>query len=257
MLRALWTSKSGLNANQEKLDTISNNIANVNTTGYKKVEVGFKDLLAESLDELGNPLNNKDAVIGTGVKAGQWYRDNSQGSLAQTTKPTDIAIDGEGYFRVINSDGNSLYTRDGDFSVDSLGRIVDNLGNKLHIEYANGYSETNTTFTSNNFLINQSGDVFIKENDKTIKVGEIPTYTAIGEDSFVSVGNNLYQPQEEVQPFRTRNNDLLQGFLEGSNVDISQEFSDMILTQRAFQLSSKGITTADEMWGMINNLRSS
>lgn len=257
MLRALWTSKSGLNANQEKLDVISNNIANVNTTGYKKVEVEFKDLLSESLDKLGTPINEKGSIISTGVRAGQWYRVNGQGSLMQTTKTTDLAIDGEGYFRVIASDGNSLYTRDGDFSVDLSGRIVDNVGNKLHIEYENGFSEENTTFTSDNFLVNENGEIFIKEKSNTVKVGEIPTYTAVGEDAFISVGNNLYQPQADVQVFRTRDNNLNQGFLEGSNVDISQEFSDMILTQRAFQLSSKGISTADEMWGMINNLRSS
>lgn len=256
MLRALWTSKSGLNANQEKLDMISNNIANVNTTGYKKVDVEFKDLLSESLDKLGTPLNDKNSIMGTGVRTGQLYRVNSQGSLMQTTKTTDIAIDGQGYFRVIKSDGSSLYTRDGDFSVDSSGKIVDNVGNKLHIEYENGFSEQNTTFTSDNFLVNNSGEIFIKENSNTVKVGEIPTYTAVGEDAFISVGNNLYQPQANVQVFRTRDNQLSQGFLEGSNVDISEEFSDMILTQRAFQLSSKGISTADEMWGMINNLRS-
>jgi flagellar basal-body rod protein FlgG len=256
MLRALWTSKSGLNANQEKLDMISNNIANVNTTGYKKIDVEFKDLLNESLDKLGTPLNDKNSIIGTGVRAGQWYRVNSQGSLMQTTKTTDIAIDGQGYFRVIKADGSSLYTRDGDFSIDSSGRIVDNLGNKLHIEYKNGFSEGNTIFTRDNFLVNNSGEIFIKEKSNTVKVGEIPAYTAVGEDAFISVGNNLYQPKADVQVFRTRDNELNQGFLEGSNVDIAQEFSDMILTQRAFQLSSKGISTADEMWGMINNLRS-
>lgn len=255
MLRALWTSKSGLNANQERLDSISNNIANVNTTGYKKVEVGFKSLLTESLNELGNPLNNKDSVIGTGVRAGQWYRDNSQGSLMQTTKTTDMAIDGEGFFRVISSDGNSLYTRNGDFSTDSLGNLVDDFGNKLHIQYENGFSEQNVTFTESNFVVNKKGEIFIKGNSTTTKVGEIPLYTAVGNNAFSSVGNSLYTAQADVQVFRTRDADINQGFLEGSNVDIADEFSDMILTQRAFQLSSKSITTADEMWGMINNLR--
>lgn len=255
MLRALWTSKSGLNANQERLDVISNNISNVNTTGYKKVEVGFKDLLSESLDKLGNPLNDKNSVIGTGIRAGEWNRVNTQGSLNQTTITTDIAIDGEGYFRVSSADGRDLYTRDGNFSVDSTGRIVDNFGNKLHIEYEDGFSEQNTTFASDNFLVNKQGELFVKSSGKDIKVGEIPTYTAVGENAFMSAGNNLYQAQGDVQAFRTRDVDLYQGFLEGSNVDISEEFSDMILTQRAFQLSSKSITTADEMWGMVNNLR--
>ena len=107
MLRTLWTSKSGMMANQQKLDAISNNIANVSTTGYKKVEVGFKDLLTESLDKKGIPLNDKEAVIGTGVKTSEWYQDiNTQGTLTQTAKPTDLAIDGQGYFRVNNAQGD-------------------------------------------------------------------------------------------------------------------------------------------------------
>ena len=108
MLRTLWTSKAGMNANQERLDVISNNISNVNTTGYKKVEVGFKDLLSESLDRLGTPLNDKDSVIGTGVKTSEWFRSNIQGSLIQTAISTDIAIDGEGYFRITSADGEAL-----------------------------------------------------------------------------------------------------------------------------------------------------
>ena len=101
MLTTLWTSKSGLNANQEKLDVISNNIANVNTTGYKKVNVGFKDLISSSLDEWGNPLNDKTATVGSGVKTGNFTKDNSQGGLQTTNQKTDLALDGEGYFKVI------------------------------------------------------------------------------------------------------------------------------------------------------------
>ena len=90
MLTTLWTSKSGLNANQEKLDVISNNIANVNTTGYKKVNAGFKDLISSSLDEWGNPLNDKTATVGSGVKTGNFTKDNSQGGLQTTNQKTDF-----------------------------------------------------------------------------------------------------------------------------------------------------------------------
>lgn len=255
MLTTLWTSKSGLNANQEKLDVISNNIANVNTTGYKKVNVGFKDLISSSLDEWGNPLNDKTATVGSGVKAGNFTKDNSQGDLQTTNQKTDLALDGNGYFKVISSNGTEYYTRDGSFKLDSYGRLVTANGNILEVQYANGYSQNNTGLTADNFTINKKGEIFAENNGNFEKVGEIAVYTAVGNDAFTSVGDNLFKELNGVQVYRTLDADMYQGYLEASNVDLSQEMTDMIVTQRAFQLSSKGITAADEMWEMINNLR--
>lgn len=255
MLTTLWTSKSGLNANQEKLDVISNNIANVNTTGYKKVNAGFKDLISSSLDEWGNPLNDKTATVGSGVKAGNFTKDNSQGGLQKTNQKTDLALDGEGYFKVISSNGTEYYTRDGSFKLDSYGRLVTANGNILEVQYANGYSQNNTGLTADNFTINKKGEIFAENNGNFEKVGEIAVYTAVGNDAFTSVGDNLFKELNGVQVYRTLDADMYQGYLEASNVDLSQEMTDMIVTQRAFQLSSKGITAADEMWEMINNLR--
>lgn len=255
MLTTLLTSKSGLNANQEKLDVISNNIANVNTTGYKKVNAGFKDLISSSLDEWGNPLNDKTATVGSGVKAGNFTKDNSQGGLQTTNQKTDLALDGEGYFKVISSNGTEYYTRDGSFKLDSYGRLVTANGNILEVQYANGYSQNNTGLTADNFTINKKGEIFAENNGNFEKVGEIAVYTAVGNDAFTSVGDNLFKELNGVQVYRTLDADMYQGYLEASNVDLSQEMTDMIVTQRAFQLSSKGITAADEMWEMINNLR--
>lgn len=255
MLTTLWTSKSGLNANQEKLDVISNNIANVNTTGYKKVNAGFKDLISSSLDEWGNPLNDKTATVGSGVKAGNFTKDNSQGGLQTTNQKTDLALDGEGYFKVISSNGTEYYTRDGSFKLDSYGRLVTANGNILEVQYANGYSQNNTGLTADNFTINKKGEIFAENNGNFEKVGEIAVYTAVGNNAFTSVGDNLFKELNGVQVYRTLDADMYQGYLEASNVDLSQEMTDMIVTQRAFQLSSKGITAADEMWEMINNLR--
>ena len=255
MLTTLWTSKSGLNANQEKLDVISNNIANVNTTGYKKVNVGFKDLISSSLDEWGNPLNDKTATVGSGVKAGNFTKDNSQGGLQTTNQKTDLALDGEGYFKVISSNGTEYYTRDGSFKLDSYGRLVTANGNILEVQYANGYSQNNTGLTADNFTINKKGEIFAENNGNFEKVGEIAVYTAVGNDAFTSVGDNLFKELNGVQVYRILDADMYQGYLEASNVDLSQEMTDMIVAQRAFQLSSKGITAADEMWQMINNLR--
>lgn len=254
MLRTLWTSKSGMNAMQEKLDAIGNNIANSTTSGYKKVEVGFRDLLTESLDRKGYPTNDKNAVMGTGVKTSEWFRDNNQGNLTDTGLPTDLCIDGAGYFRLIQPDGSVVYTRDGGFQIDRLGRLVDGRGNKLELEYVNGRTEADCQFTNSNLLVDTSGSVYIKEQGTFTKVAEIPLYTAVGENAFVSVGDNLFVPNN-TNVTRATNSDIHQGFVEGSNVDIATEFTEMLITQRAFQLSSKGVQTADEMWGMINNMR--
>lgn len=256
MLRTIWTAKSGMNATQEKLDVISNNLANVNTTGYKKIDVGFKDLLSESLDKLGKPLNDKDATIGTGTKTSEWSIDKTQGVLQETSISTDLSIDGEGYFKVITDDGYVAYTRDGSFTTNLNGQIIDNKGNKLEINFLNGYSENNVQFNKDNFLVDKTGQVYLKGNESFIHVGEIPIYTAVGDKAFVAVGDSLYIPADGVNVLRSNDFEIYQGTLEASNVDIATEFADMIITQRAFQLSSKGITTADEMWGMINNLRS-
>ena len=255
MLRTLWTGKTGMNANQDKLDAISNNIANSTTMGYKKIDVGFKDLLTESLDRNGIPLNNKDSVIGTGTRTSEWFRDNSQGMLQETLRSTDLSIDGLGYFKIISDNGQEAYTRDGALAIDSRGRLVDNRGNKLELDYLNGYSEDNLVFNKDNFLVDKKGQVYIKDKGNFIQVAEIPVYTAVGDRAFLSIGDNLFTPSPGVEVQRTTDFDIYQGSLEGSNVDIATEFSEMILTQRAFELSSRGVKTADEMWGMINNMR--
>lgn len=256
MLRTLYTSKSGMYAQQHKLDAISNNLTNATTMGYKRVDCGFKDLLSESLDRKGTPLNDKKATMGTGVRTTDFYRDNSQGMLQQTLRTTDLSIDGEGYFRIDTPDGEPLYTRDGSFKIDAEGRLVDGRGNKLHMKYEPGFSEGNVTLSNSNMLVDNKGGVFVKGNGTFTKVGTIPTYTAVGNEAFESVGDNLFKPANGIEVTETTNNDIYQGLLEGSNVDMATEFTDMILTQRAFQLSSKSLTTADEMWGMINNMRS-
>lgn len=255
MLRTMWTSKTGLNAQQVKLDTISNNLANSGTTGYKKVDIGFKDLLSESLDRKGYPINDKNASMGTGVKTSDWYRDNTQGNLLDTGLSTDLSVDGQGMFRVVAPDGSHYYTRDGAFSVDSMGRLVDSMGNKVYIEYTNGRNEQNTRLSASTLLVDSKGGVYNKEGDTFIKVGDIPLYTAVGSNAFLSAGDNLYVPAEGVNVERTTDFTMYQGFLEGSNVDIASEFTDMIVTQRAFQLSTKAMESADEMWSMVNNMR--
>jgi flagellar basal-body rod protein FlgG len=264
MLRLIWNSKSSMAAQQEKLDAISNNIANVNTNGYKKLNANFKDLVYESLDRKGYPVSkdqNGKAILqnGTGTRIGEWTRDSTQGSLIQTTIPTDLAIDGSGYFEVTLPDNSKAYNRSGNFLGDSGGNIVDQSGNRLSIIDAQG-KDINVVngpykFTASNFKVDSFGKVSIKEGNVEKPVGEIKVSDFVGDDSMMSVGDSLFVLKPGQNVVQSKDYNVMQGYQEQSNVDIATEMTDMLITQRAFQLSSTTLKTADEMWQMANNLR--
>ncbi len=248
-------SKSGMNAYQEKLDYIANDLANMSTTGYKSTDIGFKDLLTETLDRKGTPLNDKTAVNGTGVRTGINYSKNTQGNLLNTGGKTDLAIDGEGYFAIYQGDGTIAYTRDGNLKVDANGTLVDALGNKVYIQYAGEASEGEPALKADDLSINQNGEISMKIGEEMVDIGKIPLFTAIGDKSFIPIGNNYFVPTEDAQVTESTDYDIIQGMLEGSNVNVGEAFTDMILSQRAFQLNSKAISVADDLWGMINSMR--
>lgn len=258
MLRVLWNSKSAMMANQEKLDAISNNLANVNTDGYKRVEVSFQDIMTDTLNRNGYPVSDnseKEPFAGAGVKTAPWIRDQRQGNLIETNTITDLGIDGKGFFRIERPNGTIAYTRAGRFDVDKLGRLVDPNGNKLTIRLNEDVDPESVQFTKENFSVNYRGDIIIKENGEQRAIGLIPLFNAEGRDAFLSVGENIYETSDGVEVYEVNDNSIMQGFIENSNVDMVSEMTDMILTQRAFELGSRGIKTADEMWGMVNNLR--
>lgn len=260
MDRLMWTGRTAMNAEQQKLDAISNNIANINTDGYKAEDVQFSDLLYENMLRAGYPVNinnnngnNSVPQNGTGVKATEWIRDNSQGSLTQTNQSTDLALDGSGYFRVIRPDGTAAYERSSDFNLDANGRLVDKGGNILEVNFTNGA----VALSQNNFTVSQDGTLSVSQpNGGETVVGKINVYDTIGQDSLTSIGDNLYVPRNGAQIFATNGTNIMQGYSENSNVDMTKEMTDMITAQRAFELSSKSLTTADQMWGMVNSLRS-
>lgn len=255
MFNIFATAQSGMNAYQEKLDYLSNDLVNSSTTGYKSTDVGFKDLLTESLDRNGTPLVNKKAISGTGVKLGMNYATNEQGNLLTTGGKTDLAIDGTGYFALQQDDGNVVYTRDGNFKIDTNGTLVDSNGKKVYIEYENGASEGNPALDSQNISIDKEGGITMEVEGEITKIGTIPIFTAIGDKGFIPLGNNCFTPSSDAQVTLSNDYTVVQGVLEASNVDTGEVFSELILTQRAFQLSSKAITTADDMWSMINSMR--
>ena len=255
MFNIFATAQSGMNAYQEKLDYLSNDLVNSSTTGYKSTDIGFKDLLTESLDRKGTPLVNKKAISGTGVKLGTNYATNKQGNLLTTGGKTDLAIDGTGYFALQQDDGNVVYTRDGSFKVDTNGTLVDTNGKKVYIEYEDGASEGNPALKSDDISIDQEGGITMKVGEEMTKIGSIPIFTAIGDKGFIPLGNNCFAPSSDAQVTLSTDYTVVQGALEASNVDTGEVFTELILTQRAFQLSSKAITTADDMWSMINGMR--
>jgi flagellar basal-body rod protein FlgG len=262
MLRVLWTSRTALMANTEKMDAISNNMANAQTQGYKQVDVSFEDLVGESLDRLGYPASKASTLAGsnstgTGVKTTNWVRDNTQGSLTNTGVSGDLAIDGDGYYQLTSPSNQKVYTRAGSFSADANGRLADSNGNLLNINFDKGYNSGNVKFTDNNYQVSENGDVLLKDNNNSSKkVGNIELYNVTGSNGFLSAGNNLYVPDANAKVYKSTNAAIRQGYTENSNVDIGSEMADMIVTQRAFELASKGIQAADSMWGIANNLKS-
>ncbi|MDR3594026.1 flagellar hook-basal body complex protein [Clostridium sp.] len=256
MLNIFATAKSGMSAYQEKLDYLSNDLANTDTIGYKSTDIGFKDLLSESLDRNGTPLVNKTAVSGTGVKLGEDYATNSEGNIKTTGKQTDLDINGDGYFALTQSDGSIVYTRDGNFQIDSNGTLASSNGDKVYIQYENGFSEGNPELKSDNISIDSNGGITVKNGGQDVKIGTIPIFTAIGDKSFIHIGNNCFTPSSGAQVTLSNNYSIIQGALEGSNVNTTDVFSDLIVTQRAFQLNSKAMTVADDLWSMVNSMRS-
>lgn len=250
MYGILNVSKSGMSATQNKINTISNNIVNSSTSGYKKLDVGFEDLLRIGISKEKYPINEY-TTLGNGVKTTTEVRNFTQGYLKNTEIKTNLAIDGEGFFRVIRTDNTYAYTRNGEFSIDANGKIVDDSGNILDIQFNNGKNYINSGITSENLKINKQGEVFV--NDE--KIGNINLYKATGDNDLLSSGGNLFISNDGAQ-LAVANGDIYQGYTEMSNVILSQEFTDLITAQRAFQLNSKGFGVADEMWSMINNLQS-
>lgn len=250
MYNIMHNSKSGMLSSQSNIDLISNNITNSQTVGYKKLDAGFLDLYQESLHKNSYPTNSADIRTGTGSRISQATRNYEQGSIKETKINTNLAIDGNGFFRVIRSDGSYAYTRNGEFNLDSTGKLVDDKGNVLDIQPTNGNAK-NVNLKNGDLSINKNGEIYLDKN----KVGEINLYQPKGDADFVSVGDNLFTAKptnvEDVQ-----NKSILQGYVEMSNVNMQDEMVNLIMAQRAFQYNSKGIQVGDDMWSMVNNLQS-
>lgn len=261
MMRALHTAATGMSAQESNVNTISNNIANVNTTGFKKARTEFDDLLYETVQEAGaksssNSEYNVGHQVGSGAKVSATRKITSQGSPQMTNNPYDLMINGEGYMGIIGPNGELKFTRDGSFNVDAQGNIVTRAGHKL-------FPGVNVPPNVMRINISENGDIeaYTRESVEPIGIGQIPIFTFVNPTGLRSEGGNLLAATAgsgqaiQSKPGENGSGNLLQGAIEASNVNVMNEMTDLIKAQRAYEMNSKVMGVADQMLQTVNNIR--
>jgi len=254
---------TGMLAQQLNVDVISNNIANMTTTGYKRQRAEFQDLLYQTKLRPGSQSSEQGTTVpagiqqGLGVKAGSVYRINEQGALQETGNQLDIANKGQGYFQItLPSNGDTAYTRDGSFQVNQDGQLVTSKGYLLNPAITIPNDAVDIT-------INATGQVLVKLQGQTTlsNVGQIQTAIFANDAGLDAIGDNMFLETEAsgtavvANPGDPGYGELEQGALESSNVNIVQEITSLIAAQRAYEMNSKVIQTGDEMLTTITQLR--
>lgn len=256
---ALRTSASGMAAQQLRSEVIANNLANVNTTGFKRSRPQFEDLLYQTIQN-GGFIDTRDAratpaiQVGRGVHLAAVQRQHAQGTLEATGRPLDLAIEGDGFFQVQLPSGELAYTRDGGFQISDQGVLVTNGGYGLVPAVRIPNDVTDLTVSKSGVVTASRGE------GNTIELGRIELARFANPAGLLTLGENLYrQTPASGQPVLGMPQDqgfgrLMQGSLEGSNVEIVNEMVDMISAMRAYEINSKAIKNADEMSGMMSQL---
>ncbi len=262
-MRALRTAATGMEAQQLNVEVISNNIANMNTVGFKKQRAEFQDLLYESLVRPGAQSSDAGTVvptgvqIGSGVKAGSTYRILTQGSATRTDNKLDMAIQGKGYFQVLMPSGETAYTRAGNLSVNDQGQLCTPDGYLIQPSITIPADATDIS-------ISATGQVQVTQpgNAAPNQVGQLQLATFLNEGGLEALGSNLFAESGASgaatigTPGDTGVGKLLQGYTEASNVDAVTEISALIVAQRAYEMNSKVITAADDMLAATAQLKS-
>ncbi|MDY0212109.1 MAG: flagellar basal-body rod protein FlgG [Desulfuromonadaceae bacterium] len=260
MIRSLWTGATGMDTQQTNIDVIANNLANVNTSGFKKSRADFQELLYQVSKTPGS-ATSADTISPTGIQVGLGSRTAavqkifSVGDLMKTDNELDIAIEGRGFFQVDMPDGTTAYTRSGTLKKDGDGRLTTSEGFVLEPQIV---IPENTTSIS----IGQDGtvDVFLDGETTPNQIGVLELALFSNESGLRSMGRNLYYETDSSGapiigiPTEDGFGSLAQGFLEGSNVSVMEEMVNMIAGQRAYEVNSKSVKTSDEMLQMTNNL---
>ena len=253
-MRALRTAASGMAAQQLNVEVISNNIANMNTVGYKRQRAEFQDLIYQNVERMGAQSSSQGTVVptgiqvGLGVKAGSVYRITDQGTPQQTGSDYDVAIDGQGYFQITLPSGEIGFTRAGNFSLSGEGQLVTEDG--YAVEPAISIPQDAV-----DVIISKTGQVQVitAGSPEPATVGQLELATFFNEAGLEAIGDNLLLetaasgPATTGTPGETGFGQLLQGYTEASNVDAVTEISSLIIAQRAYEMNSKVISTADEM----------
>ena len=256
---SMWVAKTGLDAQQTRLNVISNNLANVNTTGFKRDRAMFEDLLYQNIRQAGGQTSlttqaPTGLMQGTGTRIIATEKIHAQGNMINTQNALDIAINGEGFFQITQSDGTTAYTRDGSFKLSSTGQLVTSTGQPLApaiVIPANASSIT----------IGEDGIVSVElfAGGGAQQLGQIQTARFINPPGLTPLGGNLYKETvasgapQLLNPGTQAAGTLRQGMLESSNVNVVEEMVNMIETQRAYEINSKAISAADGMLKFLNN----
>ncbi|OBS30206.1 flagellar basal body rod protein FlgG [Tepidimonas fonticaldi] len=258
MINSLQIAKTGMQAQQTQLDVISHNLANVSTAGFKRSTALFEDLIYQNLRQVGgNATENAELPtglqIGLGVRTVATARTYTQGNLQQTDNNLDVAINGNGFFRVAMPDGSTAYTRDGSFKLNAEGQLVTNQGYPLA-------DAIQVPQNARALTIGKDGTVTATVGDAVQTIGQITLAQFINPAGLEPTGQNLFRESQvsgapvEGLPGAEGFGQTLQGYLESSNVNVVQELVNMIQTQRAYELNSKAVTTSDQMLQRLTQL---
>ncbi|MDQ8182323.1 flagellar basal-body rod protein FlgG [Pelagicoccus sp. SDUM812005] len=256
---SLYSAASGMEAQQTNLNVISNNIANVSTTGFKKSKVEFQDMFYQVPKSVGADAGGSivptGIQVGTGTQVVSTSKVFTQGQVSQTGEDMDVAIVGDGFFQVTGPDGDSLYSRDGAFKVGPDGQVTNSQGMPIV-----GFPTPPAGF--NNISINSNGGVtFTSDNGDILGTGEITLSRFANPAGLLGLGGNLFRQTEASgtptvgAPGENGTGTLQQGYLETSNVNIVEEMVNMILAQRAYEINSKSIQTSDSMMQQVSQLK--
>lgn len=260
MIKSLWIAKTGLTAQQMNMDIISNNLANVSTSGFKRQRAVFEDLLYQTVRQPGAQSSEQTILpsglqIGTGVRPVATERIHSQGNLEATDNSSDVAINGQGFFQVLLPDGTQAYTRSGAFQVNQNGQLVTAAGYEI---------QPTINIPSNAIKMTVARDgvvnVTLANQSTQVQVGQLTLHTFINDTGLESMGENLYLETEssgaptENTPGLNGAGLLYQGYTETSNVNVAEELVNMIQVQRAYEINSKAISASDQMLQRLNQL---
>jgi flagellar basal-body rod protein FlgG len=260
-MRALHTAATGMMAQELNVQVISNNIANMRTTGYKRQRAEFQDLLYEHVRRVGTQTSDQGNILPTGIELGSGVKTvgtprlMTQGPIVQTGKTYDVAVRGEGFFKIALPDGRFAYSRDGSFEVDAQGRLVTVQGNVVQPAITIPQNATSVT-------INSQGQVSATQPGATTptQIGQLELSLFVNKAGLQGIGDNLYLetpasgPPQTGQPNTEGYGNLQQGSLEQANVEAVSEISDLIAAQRAYEMNAKVITASDQMLQSASNM---